>query len=161
MANDRPITHRNLGARVAACVVAALLPAIVMGEPPPKPHGPEGPAASPRRPLIPGYAPESLAALDLTPEQRAKMTEIERDLKRKQWSLLGSLRELRWKQEDVFRKPEVDAAEARRTYDAMAAVRKDMFAAALDARKKMEGVLTAEQRSRVARPAAERNREGG
>jgi Spy/CpxP family protein refolding chaperone len=104
---------------------------------------------APAATMIPGVNPAALAALKLTGDQRNKVTEIERDLKRKQWKLIGSIRELRWKQQDAFKAPEVDVEAVRRNYDEMSALRKQMFDLALDGRKRIESVLTREQRVEV------------
>jgi Spy/CpxP family protein refolding chaperone len=98
---------------------------------------------------IPGINPAALASLKLTADQRHKLTEIDRDLKRKQWKLVGALRELRWKQQDAFKAPEVDVEAVRRNYEDTSALRKQMFDLALEGRKRVEGVLTKEQRVEV------------
>jgi Spy/CpxP family protein refolding chaperone len=116
-------------------ILAAAAPAHDEGAPPPA-H-------------IPGINPAALASLKLTAEQRNKLTEIERDLKRKQWKLVGAIRELRWKQQDAFKAAEVDVEAVRRNYEETSALRKQMFDLALDGRKRVEGVLTREQRVEV------------
>ena len=98
---------------------------------------------------IPGINPAALASLKLTADQRNRLTEIERDLKRKQWKLVGAIRELRWKQQDAFKAAEVDVDAVRRNYEETSALRKQMFDLALDGRKRVEGVLTKEQRAEV------------
>ena len=105
--------------------------------------------AAPPPAHIPGINPAALASLKLTADQRNKLTEIERDLKRKQWKLVGAIRELRWKQQDAFKAAEVDVEAVRRNYDETSALRKQMFDLALDGRKRVEGVLTKEQRVEV------------
>ena len=136
---------------VAALVAMALPPSAVAESDPgrgamltgavPAPDGRTAAGA-----MIPGLNPAALAALKLTADQRNKVTEIERDLKRKESTLIGSIRELRWKQQDAFKAPEVDVEAVRRNYDEMAALRKQMFDLALDGRKRIESVLTREQR---------------
>jgi Spy/CpxP family protein refolding chaperone len=112
----------------------------------PAPASDEGgaPAAN-----IPGINPAALAGLKLTGDQRNKVTEIERDLKRRQWNLIGSIRELRWKQQDAFRAAELDVDAVRRTYEEISALRKEMFDLAVDGRKRVESILTKEQRVEV------------
>ncbi len=94
---------------------------------------------------IAGINPADLAALDLTERQRDKVTEVQRDLQRKRGSVTASIRELRWKQQDMMRGSEFDAGAARKTHDEIAGLRKEMFEAALDARKRIEAVLTKQQ----------------
>ncbi len=59
-------------------------------------------------------------ALDLTDEQRARIAEIQQDVSRKQWELMGKVHE-------------------------------QMFQTMLDARKRMDAVLTREQREQLKR----------
>jgi Spy/CpxP family protein refolding chaperone len=110
---------------------------------------PPGEEGAPPVAHILGMNPAALAGLKLTVDQRNKLTEIERDLKRKQWPLMGSIRELRWKQQDALKATEIDAEALRRNYDEMSALRKQMFDLALEGRKRVEGVLTREQRAQV------------
>lgn len=140
---------------IAGCLVVAAL-AAAAGSPGARAEGGEfGDPARGRgramadRGAIPGIDPDALAALKMTADQRKAVTEIERDLKRKQWTFIGSLRELRWKQEEAFGAPEVDAQAARRNYDEITALRRQMFEATLDSRKRIEAVLTKEQRARL------------
>jgi Spy/CpxP family protein refolding chaperone len=109
----------------------------------------------------PGLA--ALEALDLTAEQRTKITEIRRDAQRKRHALMGSLREIRWQSQDAAKAAELDTAAARKRYDEAAAVRKQMFEAQLEARAKAEAVLTKEQREQLRaqpRPMPMRSRQG-
>jgi len=109
----------------------------------------------------PGLA--ALEALDLTAEQRAKITEIRRDVQRKNHALMGSLREIRWQSQDAAKSAELDVAAARKRYDEAAAVRKQMFEARLEARARAEAVLTKEQREQLRaqpRPMPMRHRQG-
>ena len=94
-----------------------------------------------------GFA--GLEALNLTDEQRGKVTEIQRDLQRKTHGLKGSLREIRWQSQDAAKATEFDDAAARKRYDSQAAVRKQMFEARLEAHKRIQDVLTKEQREQL------------
>jgi Spy/CpxP family protein refolding chaperone len=96
----------------------------------------------------------ALDALDLTDEQRGKVTAIRRDLQRKMHALKGSARELRWQGEDAAKSAEFDEAAARKRFDAAAALRKQMFEARLEARKGIHAVLTQEQREQLRRSLA-------
>ena len=92
-----------------------------------------------------GITAADLGALRLSEEQQAKLTEIQRDFQRKQWNLMGSIRETRWKQQDAMKAAELDVAAAQRNFEAIAKARREMFDAAVDARKRIEAVLTKEQ----------------
>lgn len=95
----------------------------------------------------------TLQGLDLTAEQRTKLTEIQRDAQRKRHGFMGTMRETRWKMQDA-QKDGFNEEAARKQFDAMAAIRKEMFEAGLATRKQVEAILTPEQRDRLrkARP---------
>jgi Spy/CpxP family protein refolding chaperone len=140
---------------IAGCLVVAAL-ALAAGSPAARAEGRESSDPAPAwgramadRGAIPGIDPNALAALKMTADQRKAVTEIERDLKRKQWTFIGSLRELQWKQHDAFSVPEVDAQAVRRNFDEISALRRQIFEATLDSRKRIESVLTKEQRARL------------
>lgn len=96
-----------------------------------------------------GFPPGALAALKLSDEQRTKITEIRRDGQRKRHALMGSMREVHWKVQDAARGAEFDEAAVRKNYEAMAAVRKEIFESGLETRKRIEAVLTPEQRTEL------------
>lgn len=95
----------------------------------------------------------ALEKLNLSDEQRTKITTIRRDLQRKNHALMGSMHEIRWQAEDARKSAELDEAAARKRYDAGAAVRKQMFEARLEAHKQVQDVLTKEQREQLRKDA--------
>ncbi|MDH5263458.1 MAG: Spy/CpxP family protein refolding chaperone [Betaproteobacteria bacterium] len=95
----------------------------------------------------------ALGRLNLSDEQRTKVTTIRRDLQRKNHALMGSMHEIRWQAEDARKSAEFDEAAARKRYDAGAAIRKQMFEARLEAHKKIQDVLTKEQREQLGKDA--------
>lgn len=100
-----------------------------------------------------GIPPGVLATLGLTPEQQAKVTEIQREQQRKRHAMHGTMQEMRWKAQDA-QKDGFNEDAARKQFDAMAAMRKEMFESGLAARKQLDSVLTPEQREKLkkARP---------
>lgn len=90
-----------------------------------------------------------LEALNLSDDQRQKITEIRRETQRKMHGLMGSLREVRWKSQDLAHSPHLDAAAARKLYEEGAAVRKQMFEARLEAWTKAEALLSPAQREQL------------
>lgn len=114
-------------------------------------EGSPAPARAAPRASIPGVSQSALASLRLSDEQRAKVSEIQRDLQRTQSRLMASIREARWKQQDALRAPEIDAAAVLALYDEIAALRREYFRAAIDARKRIEGTLTSDQRAELSR----------
>lgn len=79
---------------------------------------------------------------DLTPDQREKIAAIQRDMHAKQWPLMAQMHDL------MGSGSAGDEATQRANYDKLAAVQKQMFENMLDARQRMQAVLTPEQRSR-------------
>lgn len=98
-----------------------------------------------------GDCHSAYAALNLTNEQRAKLEDIERDLWRKQRQLVSRMHEQDFHMHDIYA-PGVDEAKARKAFDAMSVAHKEMFEASLDARKRIDAVLTEEQRKQLQRP---------
>jgi len=101
--------------------------------------------------MMGGYGADGLANLDLTVDQRKKVEGIQRDLQRKQWKLMESMRELMWQQRDANLEGKFDEKSAREAYDAREKLHKQMFENSLDARKQIDAVLTAEQRQKLGR----------
>jgi Spy/CpxP family protein refolding chaperone len=97
--------------------------------------------------MMGGFGPGGLAALDLTDEQRAKIEEIRHDQWRKHHAITGSMMELRW--QSSRSKGSESEAEALKNYDAMAALRRQMFQSSFETRKRIEAVLTKEQKEKL------------
>jgi Spy/CpxP family protein refolding chaperone len=127
--------HRYLG---AVAMAAALSCSLVSASP-------AGMGEGPSPGVIAGISSADLASLTMSDEQRAKVTEIERDFRRKQWAFVGAMRELRWKQQDAMMAAELDADAARRNFEGLAKVRREMFEASVETRKRVEAVLSKEQ----------------
>jgi Spy/CpxP family protein refolding chaperone len=103
--------------------------------------------------MMGGYG---LALPDLTNEQRTQIAEIQKEFGRKQWALMGQMHEQRWQSGDALRGGQLDEQAARKAYDTMAAVRKQMFENSLEARKRINSLLTPQQREKLrSRPAGQ------
>lgn len=90
-----------------------------------------------------GHGP---AIPDLTNEQRTQIAQIQRELHRKQWALMGQMHEHVWQPGGAMQGGAFDEQAARQAYDQMAAIRKQMFENTLDARKRIDSLLTPQQR---------------
>lgn len=107
----------------------------------------------------PGYGPgmmdslssQAYAGLDLTPDQRKKILEIQQETSRAMWQLMGTMHEQRGHMQGMYGLGSVDEAEARKSFQAMADAQKAMFEMQLDARKRVQAVLTADQREKLQR----------
>jgi Spy/CpxP family protein refolding chaperone len=109
-------------------------------------YGPGGYGMGPG--MMGGYGPEGYNPLKLSDEQRTKVADIQHDVWRKQWALMSSMHELRFRSQGA---EAPNDAEARKIYQASADLRKQMFENSLDARKRIDAVLTKEQREQLRR----------
>jgi Spy/CpxP family protein refolding chaperone len=92
----------------------------------------------------PGYG--TGAGLNLTDEQRRKISKIQQDLRSKQWGLMGKI------QDEYSRRADAaDDATASKADDQIVALQQQMLANATAARKQMDAVLTQEQRQQLRR----------
>ena len=88
--------------------------------------------------------------LDLSADQRAKIGDIQREFAEKRWELMGKLHAQDGPMSQAFAGP-FDEKAARKAYDAMTDAHKKMFEASLQMRKKVEALLTPEQREQMGR----------
>jgi Spy/CpxP family protein refolding chaperone len=86
----------------------------------------------------------------LTPDQRTKITSIRRDLRNKQLALTDQIHD-QYQSASLYRNGQIDEQAARRTYDATEKLRRQMFENWLDAQKRMNAVLTPQQRDQLQR----------
>lgn len=82
---------------------------------------------------------------DLSAGQRTSIDQIERDFRGRQWPLMQQMHELMWADSGS------DEQAQRRSYDQVAALHRQMFENMLDARKRMDAVLTPQQREALRR----------
>lgn len=90
---------------------------------------------------------------NLTDEQRTKLGKIEDEFRQKQFALMQSMHGLMWKDSGIYRDGKFDENAARKAYDEMANLRKQMFENSLAERKQIDSVLTPEQREQMTPPA--------
>jgi Spy/CpxP family protein refolding chaperone len=82
---------------------------------------------------------------DLTADQRGKISVIQRDLRKQQWPLMEQMQEAMWDNGSAA----PDEKAERQQYDRVSALHKQMFENMLASRKRMEAVLTPEQREQM------------
>jgi Spy/CpxP family protein refolding chaperone len=87
--------------------------------------------------------------LKLTDEQRAKIDKILQDSAHQRWELMGKMHEQGWKMRELYASGKADDAALKQAYDTMSAMRKSMFENNLETRKKIDAVLTKEQREQL------------
>ena len=97
--------------------------------------------------MMGGYGP-GYAALNLTDEQRKKIDAIQEEVWSKQGELMGRMHAQSYRMHDFGK---ADDAAARKAFDEMATAHKQMFETRLEARKRIDAVLTPEQRKQLGR----------
>jgi Spy/CpxP family protein refolding chaperone len=95
------------------------------------------------------FAGEAYAGLDLSPEQRNKIAEIEQATAKAQWQLMGAMHAQGYHMYGSAGPGAFDEAAARKAFEAMSESRKAMFETQIEARKKIDAVLTPQQREQV------------
>jgi Spy/CpxP family protein refolding chaperone len=101
--------------------------------------------------MMGSFGGEAYVGLDLSPEQRNKIAEIQQATTKAQWQLMGTMREQGYRMYGIAGPGAFDEAAARKLFDAMTETRKAMFEMQIEARKKLDAVLTPEQRDQLRR----------
>lgn len=96
--------------------------------------------------MMAGYG--SYSGINLSDDQRAKIAEIQQETSRKQWELMGKMHEQRNQLFEPEDQGKSDVA-TRKAYQVMSDAHKAMFESSLDARKRIDAVLTKEQREQM------------
>jgi len=101
------------------------------------------------RGMMGGYGWAGYGGLNLNDEQRAKIAAIQEESSGKQRELVGKMHEQRHELHQFDSPGKVDDDAARKAYQAMSDARKAMFEISLDVRKRIDAVLTKEQREQL------------
>ncbi len=96
-----------------------------------------------------GYGGWGPSIPDLTNEQRTKITSIQKELRQKQWALMGKMHEDAGSGSFFYRDGKIDEQAARKAYDVTANQHKQMFENFLDAQKRIDSLLTPKQREQM------------
>ncbi len=89
------------------------------------------------------------AELGLTADQRAKIEQIHRDLRTKNWALMGKMMDARYKLADLYDADKLDAAAIKAQYKEIEDLRLQMVDAAVDAHNQVDALLTKEQKEKA------------
>lgn len=93
---------------------------------------------------------------ELTPEQGEKMSAIQNEFSQRQWALMQKMQEQAWRSARGDPGAKFDEQAARKSYEAMAEVRKQMFESSLEMQKRFDALLTPQQREQMRRGGAGR-----
>ena len=97
------------------------------------------------------FGGDAYAGLDLSLEQRSKISEIQQATAKAHWQLMGTMHEQGYRRYGNAGPGAFDEAAARKSFEAMSETRKAMFEMQIEARKKVDAVLTPQQREQVRR----------
>ncbi len=101
--------------------------------------------------MMGGYGPAFAGALNLSDEQREKITRIQEDVSTKHWELMGKMREQQFKLRELLASGKADDAAVGKAYKHLEELRQQMWTAAQDAQKQVEASLTKSQREQLQR----------
>ena len=89
--------------------------------------------------------------LDLSADQQTKLSAVQQELSQRQWELMGRMHQQSYRMQNFYRDGKFDEQAARKNFEAMNALHKDMFESWLQAQKQMDSILTREQREQLQR----------
>lgn len=85
---------------------------------------------------------------DLTAEQRTKIGKIRDETRRRNWALMGQLMDEQARLGDLYDAPKQDSDTISASYKKISELQRKMYESAADAHKRMEAVLTQEQKEK-------------
>jgi len=87
--------------------------------------------------------------LDLSDAQQAKINKITDETRRAQWSLMGAMMDQQAAMRDLYASSKPDDSAMKQAYGKFNQLRQQMFNNMLDAQKRIDAVLTKEQREKL------------
>lgn len=85
---------------------------------------------------------------DLTADQRAKIATIRDETRRRNWAVMGQLMDEQARLGDLYDAPKQDSDAISASYKKISELQRKMYESAADAHKRMEAVLTQEQKEK-------------
>ncbi len=89
--------------------------------------------------------------LDLSADQRKKIDQIQEETAKAHWQLMGNMQQQGFHMNNMFGPGGLDEPEARKAFGAMVEAQKEMFESSLKARKRIDAILTNEQKEQLRR----------
>lgn len=89
--------------------------------------------------------------LDLNADQRKKIDQIQEETAKAHWQLMGNMQQQGFHMNNMFGPGGLDETEARKAFGAMVDAQKEMFESSLKARKRIDAILTNEQKEQLRR----------
>lgn len=97
----------------------------------------------------PGMMWGPYGSLNLTEEQNAKIAAVQDEVSKKHWDLMGQMQDQQFRLQQLYSAPKPDNAAINEQNNKIRQLRQQMWDTMADAQKKMDGVLTQEQRSQM------------
>lgn len=97
--------------------------------------------------MMGGYGPG--AELNLNEQQQKKITQIQDDLRKKHWDLMGKMNQENAKLRDLYYSDQRDPATIGQQQQRIFDLRRQMMESAIEAQNRMEAVLTPEQKEQM------------
>ena len=103
-----------------------------------------------QRGMMRGYGNgPAIESLDLTDEQRQKILAVQEENREKNWSTMGRMRAENFKLRSLYLADNVDANQLAEQQKKVDELRRDMLKSHVETRKKVETILTPEQRKQL------------
>ena len=87
--------------------------------------------------------------LNLSAEQKSKITQIRQEMRTKQWALMGEMMDAQDSLQDLYDVDKQDAAAINKQYKEIEDLRRQMVDNSVDAHNRINSILTKEQRERL------------
>ncbi len=110
-------------------------------------YGGYGPGAG----MMGGYGADYLGALNLSADQREKITKIQEGLSTKHWELMGKMQQQQFQLRELMASGKGDDAAVGKAFKSLETLRQQMWTAGVDAQKQVDATLTKEQREQLQR----------
>jgi Spy/CpxP family protein refolding chaperone len=87
--------------------------------------------------------------LDLSTDQKSRITPIQKEMRSKQWPLMGELMDAQDKLQELYDADKQDSAAINKQYKVIEDLRRQMIDNAVDAHNRINSILTKEQREKL------------
>lgn len=101
--------------------------------------------------MMGGYGADYLGALNLSDDQREKITKIQEGLSTKHWELMGKMQQQQFQLRELMASGKAEDAAVGKAFKGLESLRQQMWTAGLDAQKQLDATLTKDQRERLQR----------
>lgn len=101
--------------------------------------------------MMGSYGAGYLGALNLSDDQREKITKVQESLSTKHWELMGRMHQQQFQLRELMASGKADDAAVGKAYKGLEALRQQMWAAGIDAQKQIDATLTKAQREQLQR----------